>query len=328
MKSIVCKHQSSALGSPLSIACYAGNTAAARHLLDVGESFGLDVDERNLVTGNTLAHDAVRGDNVDILDLLLKRGARRSIRNKQEETPLHFATRLNRLECVRLLLFEKKKQRKRGEQKQGQEEEGGEKDEEEEKETEEEWAKTKGKDKSKKRDTLISLTRQQEKRERFVVNQRKQLLSAKNHRGRTPQNIADMVGVHEVVLGGGLGSTLRMGKGSVLTERIGLGLGPATSTTRVRPTSAVIRARNSGMLDILQPSQRKVTSKRTGERREGGGGGGGGRPGTAPAGQRRVGPTTLPKAPQNQSPPRPSTATAGRRAAAAASRPKTARWNV
>jgi hypothetical protein len=180
------------------------------------------------------------------------------------------------LECVRLLLFEKKKQRKRGEQKQGQEEEGGEEDEEEEKETEEEWAKTKGKDKSKKRDTLISLTRQQEKRERFVVNQRKQLLSAKNHRGRTPQNIADMVGVHEVVLGGGLGSTLRMGKGSVLTERIGLGLGPATSTTRVRPTSAVIRARNSGMLDILQPSQRKVTSKRTGERREGGGGGGGG----------------------------------------------------
>jgi hypothetical protein len=252
----------SVIGSQaLSIACYTGNVAGVKYLIEKGEEHGYDINKKNPVTGSTLVHDAVRGDSVGVLELLLDKGAKRNIANSQNETPLHFATRLNRLGCVRVLMYEGRN--------------GG-----------------NGKDSGKNNTNSnkaagaaaaaaataaaaapdpkmsnIALFRQQEKKERFVLNMRKKMLSAKNHRGRTPKEIAGMKGVREPLGGGSRGGGGGGGGGTLLQT-------PLPGLSSKRPTSAVVRSQNSGLVDILNPVARKVPARKS-------------RPETAPAARRQ-----------------------------------------
>ncbi|GMH76943.1 hypothetical protein TrST_g2728 [Triparma strigata] len=151
-------------------ACYGGNVEALEYLLKLGEEFCFDINEREMLTGDTLLHVAASCGREEVAQFLVNNGALRDVQNFQLETPLHVATRCGHTHIVRLLIFEDEvvathldKERRRVF-------------------SPELHRKRAQKSKKKLRET--------KKREKYVDTLRKAMLSAKNHKGRTPRQIA------------------------------------------------------------------------------------------------------------------------------------------
>ena len=146
--------------------------------MELGGEFCFDINSRDMLTGNALVHIAASVGNVLVLRYLLDKGASRDVENFQRETPLHIATRLNHTQVVRMLIFEDEvvaqhlKKEKRGMRPEV----------------------------TRKRSPLKIM--EEKRRAKYVQNLRRAMLSAKNHRGRTPHEIASLVkGYDKVIVG-------------------------------------------------------------------------------------------------------------------------------
>lgn len=84
--------------TPLYQALYVGNEAMAKYLICDGADLNITVDNKN-----TILHAAAHGSCLDIIKMMIGRGAKVDMRGCNGETPLHVASRKN-FEAAKLLL--------------------------------------------------------------------------------------------------------------------------------------------------------------------------------------------------------------------------------
>ncbi|GMH77017.1 hypothetical protein TL16_g07262 [Triparma laevis f. inornata] len=207
-------------------ACFGGNVESLEYLLQLGEEFCFDVNERDMLTGNTLLHVAASCGREEVAQFLINNGALRDVQNLQLETPLHVATRCGYTHIVRLLIFE-------------DEVVASHLDKEKRLVFSPEHHRKKGGMSKKK-------LRETKRRGKYVDTLRKAMLSARNHKGRTPHSIAG--------IGHEWGDELDGVGGPAVSSR------PSTGGRR-RPKSAMV---NSDKLLIMLNEERKEFTPKKG----------------------------------------------------------------
>lgn len=83
--------------------CKEGNLERLRDALYYEEGI-LNYFTVRSTKGNTLLHEAVDGDQPDVIQLLLSQGVSPDVRGKNNQTPLHLAAAKGHVLCVQALL--------------------------------------------------------------------------------------------------------------------------------------------------------------------------------------------------------------------------------
>ena len=89
--------------NPLHTAIDHNDFDMVKYLIEEGGA-DLDAKDNDPWSGGTALHKAIYLDHMEIVELLLKKGAKVDVPNGQGLPPLHYASRWNRLEAIRLLL--------------------------------------------------------------------------------------------------------------------------------------------------------------------------------------------------------------------------------
>ncbi len=87
---------------PLGLACFFGNYEAAEYLIRAGALVNTPSNNALQVTP---LHSAVAGKHLQIVELLLKKGAQPNVRERGGFTPLHTAAANGDVECIRMLIL-------------------------------------------------------------------------------------------------------------------------------------------------------------------------------------------------------------------------------
>jgi len=81
-------------------AAYKGNANAVREFIDSGE---IDVNEAG-AANRTALHRAVAANSVEVVSLLIEKGARVDVTDKSGRTPLHWAAVVDATRCANVLV--------------------------------------------------------------------------------------------------------------------------------------------------------------------------------------------------------------------------------